>query len=99
MAGYRFVPPLLARSNLVFTFNRIILYCPCNTYYTTYRLDGSTLKDLAWTGTKNQCRGSLDDLLTNLVFYSRVVKQQGDNLAFFFDQKLKMVEFKPFQGV
>ena len=90
MTGYSFVPPLLQRSSIVFTANRIILYCPCNTYYTTYRLDGNYLKDTAWAGTKNQCKGSLDELLTNLVFYSKVVKVEEGRLVLFFDQRLKM---------
>jgi heat shock protein HslJ len=96
MNGYSFVPSLLQRTYLIFTDSRLILYCPCNTYYTTYRLQGDTLTDLSWSGTKNQCSDSQDELITNLVFYSKIIKQQGQLLAFYYSQQIKMTEFQPF---
>lgn len=96
ISGITYVPSNLQLVYLIFTSAKIILYCPCNTYYTNYALNGNTLTNIQWTGTQNQCQNSQDNLVTGVIFYSKLVKANGNNLAFYYNNQIKMAEFKPF---
>jgi hypothetical protein len=93
LKGLTRVPDLLVRTYLIFTADRIVLYCPCNTFYTEYKLLGNLLLGLSWSGTRNQCQNSQDNLVTDLLFYSKIVKQEGQRLGFYYSEQVKMAEF------
>ena len=75
--GISSLPVEFTHVYLIFTTSRIILYCPCNTFYTSYQFQGSSLAGLKWQGTKNQCEQDRDSLITNFIFYSTAVRQSG----------------------
>ena len=96
LSGLSYIPPTLRMVYLIFTSTKIILYCPCNTFYTNYVLRGNVLGEINWTGTQNQCQNSQDNMVTDVVFYSKMVRANGNNLGFYFNAQVKMAEFKPF---
>lgn len=61
-----------------------------------YKLKGNNLEGINWTGTKNQCQNSQDHFVTDLLFYCKILKQNGQKLAFYYNEQLKMAEFEPF---
>jgi hypothetical protein len=81
---------------IIFTSSKIILYCPCNTYYTNYQLQGNSLKGLAWMGTSNQCDINNDRSITDYVFNSNILRQKGNNLAFYYNSQVELAEFTPY---
>ena len=93
--GYSAIPSALSRTYLIFTESKIILYCPCNTYYTNYALEGSKLVGVEWLGTSNRCSRNRDREVTNFLFYANtlVPRPAGDTLAFFFNTQAKLIEF------
>ena len=90
MKGLSFIPPLLQRTYIVFTRNQLILYCACNTYYTNYTLEGNELKNTSWSGTQNKCPNNQDNLITGLIFFSKILKQEDQSLAFYFNESTKL---------
>lgn len=81
---------------IMFTSTRIVLYCPCNTYYATYQLQGNALKAEGWRGTNNRCDNNNDRRVTDYIFYANNLKLKGQNLAFYYNAQAQLAEFKPY---
>jgi hypothetical protein len=74
----------------------MVLYCPCNTYYASYTVQGGTLSPGKWTGTNNQCERNNDRAVTDYIFYATHVQQKGENIVFSFRGQAQLAEFKPY---
>lgn len=94
--GINTLSPDFTHVYLIFTTSRIILYCPCNTFYTAYQFQGNNLIGLKWQGTKNQCDVNRDNIITNFIFYSTAVRQSGEDIVFYYNSMAKMAEFRPY---
>lgn len=81
---------------IIFTPAKIILYCPCNTYYTNYLLEGNSLRGISWKGTSNQCEFNNDRRVTDYIFYATALRQRGKNLAFYYNSQAALAEFQPY---
>jgi hypothetical protein len=85
-----------SRVYLMFTSTRMVLYCPCNTYYATYQLKGNALKAEGWKGTNNRCDVNNDRRVTDYIFYANILRQKGQNIAFYYNSQAQLAEFKPY---
>jgi hypothetical protein len=94
--GISNLPQSFSRVYVIFTSAKIILYCPCNTYYTDYQLSGNSLTGINWIGTKNQCDVNKDNQITDYIFHSNVVRQSGEDIYFCYNAQAKLAQFQPY---
>lgn len=85
-----------SRVYLMFTSTRIVLYCPCNTYYSFYQLNGNTLRAEGWNGTNNNCDVNNDQEVTDYIFYANMLKLKGQDIVFYYNSQVQLAEFKPY---